>query len=118
MLGCIQPMSSPMMNKMLGFCCCAAAGTLAITREANSASRPRQTFLVIPMTFPHRWLPEMGRQPAPDDDRVQRSSKQNEAVRADARDAVDGCLIFLFSDQGSAPPRLQVCALSDPGRRR
>src|SRR5215467_5503675 len=117
MPGCIQPMSSPMMNKMLGFCCCAAAGMFAITREANSASRPRQTFLAILMTFPHCWLPEMGRQPAPDDDRVQRSSKQNEAVRADARDGVDRCLIFLFSDQGCAPPRMQVRAFSDPGRR-
>src|SRR5689334_23749430 len=30
MLGCIQPISSPMMNKILGFCCgcCADAGTL------------------------------------------------------------------------------------------
>jgi hypothetical protein len=30
MLGCIQPMSSPMMKRMLGFCagCCAAAGVL------------------------------------------------------------------------------------------
>src|SRR5882672_7883117 len=31
MLGCIQPMSSPMMKRILGFCagCCAAAGVLA-----------------------------------------------------------------------------------------
>ena len=31
MLGCIQPMSSPMMKRMLGFCagCCAVAGVLA-----------------------------------------------------------------------------------------
>ena len=31
MLGCIQPISSPMMKMMLGFCgvCCATAGVLA-----------------------------------------------------------------------------------------
>ena len=30
MLGCIQPMSSPMMKRILGFCagCCAVAGVL------------------------------------------------------------------------------------------
>ena len=36
----------------------------------------------------------MGRQPAPDDDCVQHSAKQNEAVRTDARDAVDVLTCF------------------------
>src|SRR3954451_22989136 len=40
MLGCIQPISSPMMNRMLGFCCvpdgcCACAGTGAIAAAAH-----------------------------------------------------------------------------------
>jgi hypothetical protein len=48
------------------------------------------------MSFPQFWLPETGRQPAPDDNRVQRSSKQNKAMRANARDAVQVCLIFFF----------------------
>src|SRR6516162_11121845 len=51
MLGCIQPMSSPMMNRMLGFrCCgCAAAGKLAAVRGTNDASSPRKNFLVTRM---------------------------------------------------------------------
>src|SRR6516164_1618472 len=55
MLGCIQPMSSPMMKRMLGFrccccaCCCAAAGTLAAVMGTNDASSPRKSFLVIRM---------------------------------------------------------------------
>ncbi len=49
MLGCIQPMSSPMMNRMLGFCSCAAAGALAIVARANDASRPSQAALVMRM---------------------------------------------------------------------
>ena len=53
MLGCIQPMSSPMMKRMLGFCCCCAtAGALATTptaRNANRASpRSRRTFMSRP----------------------------------------------------------------------
>src|SRR5262249_45085612 len=76
MLGCIQPMSSPMMKRMLGFCCgcCAAAGVFAAITAPDSASRPRQKFLVMLMDlFSIVWLPEMGRQPAPDfDDRVGR----------------------------------------------
>src|SRR5262245_23158757 len=53
MLGCIQPMSSPMMKRMLGFCCCccAAAGTLVAVTATNGASKPRQNFLVILMTY-------------------------------------------------------------------
>ena len=43
MLGCIQPMSSPMMNRMLGFCC-AEAGTAASPTAVNSASRTSQIF--------------------------------------------------------------------------
>src|SRR5262245_8178997 len=74
MLGCIQPMSSPMMKRMLGFCCgcCAAAGVFAAITAPDSASRPRQKFLAILMDlFSSIWLPEMGRQPAPDVDRFQ-----------------------------------------------
>src|SRR5262245_1296776 len=52
MLGCIQPMSSPMMNRMLGFCsCCAAAGALAAIAATSEASKPNQEFLV--MLLPH-----------------------------------------------------------------
>src|SRR5262245_11369431 len=36
MLGCIQPMSSPMMNRMLGFCSCAAAGATPATVAASA----------------------------------------------------------------------------------
>src|SRR5262249_28215572 len=65
MLGCIQPMSSPMMKRILGFCCgcccccccwagrcicccCAAAGILAAMPPATNASRAGQSFR---MTF-------------------------------------------------------------------
>src|SRR5215510_14442173 len=54
MLGCIQPMSSPMMNRMLGFCsCCAAAGALAAIAATSEASKPNQEFLVmlLPLDF-------------------------------------------------------------------
>src|SRR5262245_23910759 len=45
MLGCIQPISSPMMKRMLGFCCCCAdAGPLAIEKTAAPASKPSQHF--------------------------------------------------------------------------
>src|SRR5215472_19312122 len=43
MLGCIQPMSSPMMKRMLGFCCCCA---FAAVMAMNDESRPRKSFLV------------------------------------------------------------------------
>src|SRR5271165_2990753 len=51
MLGCIQPMSSPMMKRMLGLacCCCAAAGVLATITAVDNASRPSQIFLAIRM---------------------------------------------------------------------
>src|SRR4029077_16979775 len=66
MLGCIQPMSSPMMKRILGLsCCCAAAGALAAIATTNDASRPRQTFLLMLLTPFCRLLPEPGRQPAP-----------------------------------------------------
>src|SRR4051812_19779299 len=43
MLGCIQPMSSPMMNRMLGFCsCCAVAGALTTVKAASDANKPSQ----------------------------------------------------------------------------
>src|SRR5512133_769828 len=46
---CIQPMSSPMMNRMLGFCCCAGAGAgagacaRAGLRSADAASKTPAT---------------------------------------------------------------------------
>src|SRR5215831_12553779 len=59
MLGCIQPMSSPMMKRMLGFacccCCCAAAGRLTTILAATSAGRAshgfRITFMEDLLTF-------------------------------------------------------------------
>src|SRR5215831_4156965 len=45
MPGCMMPISSPMMNMMLGFCCCCAdAGTLASERAAAPANKPSQSF--------------------------------------------------------------------------
>src|SRR5262245_26955091 len=64
MLGCIQPMSSPMMKRMLGFaccccccaccccgrgggsccCCCAVAGRLAAIPAATNAGRASHNF--------------------------------------------------------------------------
>src|SRR5262249_47196478 len=45
MLGCIQPMSSPMMKRMLGFCCCCAtADVLATVPTATNASRASHNF--------------------------------------------------------------------------
>jgi hypothetical protein len=46
MLGCIQPMSSPIMKRMLGFCCCADACVPIAVTAKNTASRPRQIILV------------------------------------------------------------------------
>src|SRR5262249_48724324 len=59
MLGCIQPMSSPMMKRMLGFacccCCCAAAGRLAARPTATNATRAgqslRMSFMEDLLTF-------------------------------------------------------------------
>src|SRR5215470_10092288 len=57
MLGCIQPMSSPMMNKMFGFCCCCAvAGVPGTDTAAHNASRPSQAFLGFITNFLHCWL--------------------------------------------------------------
>src|SRR3954471_17572539 len=52
MLGCIQPMSSPMMNRMLGFCCdCwAKAGASVAAVAAHSAARPSQANLLVLIT--------------------------------------------------------------------
>src|SRR5262245_43376440 len=42
MRGCIQPMSSPMMNKMLGCCCCGCCATADVTvRGINVRSKRR-----------------------------------------------------------------------------
>src|SRR5271166_5466725 len=69
MLGCIQPMSSPMMKRMLGLacCCCAAAGMLVTVTATNNASRPSQmplamTIINLLMMFSVRYGPL---QPAP-----------------------------------------------------
>src|SRR5215211_1161916 len=81
MLGCIQPMSSPMMKRMLGFCgCCAAAGTLAAIAQASSAERPRQTLLVMLMDCSSVLAARNGPAAAPDDDRVQHSARRCETV--------------------------------------
>src|SRR5437879_3277490 len=46
MLGCIQPMSSPMMKRILGFCpCWAEAGMLAIVVAVHNTTRAPQSFL-------------------------------------------------------------------------
>src|SRR5262245_61712113 len=55
MLGCIQPMSSPMMKMMLGFCCCCAtAGVLATIPMARNASRASRRFRRTVMSKPPR----------------------------------------------------------------
>src|SRR5580704_8860421 len=52
MCGCIQPMSSPMMKRMLGFCCCCAkAGTAAATKTAEAANKPSRIFLAVLMVY-------------------------------------------------------------------
>src|SRR5262245_41521152 len=52
MLGCIQPMSSPMMKRMLGFCvCCAAAGVLATATAESIVSKPRQIVVMNALDF-------------------------------------------------------------------
>src|ERR1700730_7763581 len=40
-------MSSAMMTRMFGFCCCADAGAPATITDASDASRPKQTFLLM-----------------------------------------------------------------------
>ena len=44
MRGCIQPMSSPMMKRMLGFllCCCAATGVMAGPDNDINIVAPKQ----------------------------------------------------------------------------
>src|SRR5271166_5136166 len=55
MRGCIQPMSSPIMKRMLGFCCCCAEAEVAkVVTATNSAIRPSKNVLVIPRSF-LRW---------------------------------------------------------------
>src|SRR6266581_7528577 len=52
MLGCIQPMSSPMMKRMLGFSgCCAAAGMLDAITAASSVDKPSQQVLAGILRF-------------------------------------------------------------------
>src|SRR5215467_13374174 len=57
MLGCIQPMSSPMKKRMLGLlccwdCCCAQAGMLANENVVNATSRPLETYFDIMWNLP------------------------------------------------------------------
>src|SRR5712691_289641 len=49
MLGCIQPMSSPMMKRILGFCW-AEAGAPTRATTVSSASRASKTFRVYLIT--------------------------------------------------------------------
>jgi hypothetical protein len=66
MLGCIQPMSSPMMKRMLGFCPWAEAGMLAIVVTEHNTTSALQivlnTFMIAsPMSAadagPQRFTP-------------------------------------------------------------
>src|SRR6516165_9106269 len=52
MLGCIQPISSPMMKRMLGFCCCCADAVPATVTVAKNVSTASQTILVMLMVAP------------------------------------------------------------------
>jgi hypothetical protein len=58
MLGCIHPISSPMMKMMLGFCpCWAKAGALAIVVAVHNTARARQIFLDrLIVTLLNVWL--------------------------------------------------------------
>src|SRR5262245_42905580 len=50
MLGCIQPMSSPMMNRMLGFLCCGCCTTADFTAggiNIKSKMPTNETFLKL-----------------------------------------------------------------------
>src|ERR1700757_4770149 len=54
MLGCIHPMSSPMIKRMLGFCpCWAEAGLLAIVVAVHNTTRAHQiTLNMLMVAFP------------------------------------------------------------------
>src|SRR5690348_18139778 len=65
MLGCIQPISSPMMKRILGFCPWAEAGTLAIVVAAHNAARAPQITLNMLFPFLECRLPKPGPQPSP-----------------------------------------------------
>src|SRR5262245_52195029 len=49
MLGCIQPMSSPMMKRMFGFGdgCCAFVGAVVANAAANDPIKPSKIFLPV-----------------------------------------------------------------------
>jgi hypothetical protein len=73
MLGCIQPISSPMMKSIFGFCCCgvcccgccAATGTLAIIAETIIAIAPTHVCFVVVIDFSLLVAAKIGRQPTP-----------------------------------------------------
>src|SRR5215470_11337156 len=67
MLGCIHPMSSPMMKRMLGFCpCWAKAGMLAIVVVLHAKTRAPQIVLSMRMiAFLKCRLPNLGPQSSP-----------------------------------------------------
>src|ERR1700752_3491079 len=74
MLGCIHPMSSPMMKRMLGFCPCAwaGAGRFAIVVAIHDATRALQIVLNKPMIaflFSATEATGRGLRPAPPADR-------------------------------------------------
>src|SRR5215470_247513 len=60
MLGCIQPMSSPMMNRILGFCCWAVATPatsgmatrMATTVHIRSLATTALVFIHAPLSCP------------------------------------------------------------------
>src|SRR5690349_3940041 len=51
MLGCIQPMSSAMINMIFGFFCCAATGTTARATKRSSATLPIENFFARLINF-------------------------------------------------------------------
>src|SRR5947209_16365304 len=54
------PMSSPMMTRMFGFCCCAEAGAGAIATVARVASRPVQMLPTMRMIDPFLHMTRRG----------------------------------------------------------
>src|SRR5260370_20167999 len=107
MLGCIQPMSSPIMKRMLGFCpCWAEAGMLAIAVAVHNTARAPQIFLnrlmVASLNVGCR-CPGRSLRPPPPTDRVSAfwpiqdhaSGSQSDALRKEiGRSALDALCDF------------------------